>query len=45
MIFNKSKKYDFPPELAFENGELTLGMFRGDKTAWNPITFQPQMEF
>ena len=22
MIFNKSKKYDFPTELAFENGEL-----------------------
>ena len=24
MIFNKSRKYDFPPEFSFSNGEIVL---------------------
>ena len=46
MIFNKSKKYDFPPELAFENGELLeyleetklLGIQLHSSLKWNSNT-------
>ena len=42
MIFNKSRKYDFPPEFSFENGEILevveetrlLGLFLTPDLRW-----------
>jgi hypothetical protein len=46
MIFNKSRKYDFPPELSFQNGEILecleeaklLGILLSSSLKWNSNT-------
>jgi hypothetical protein len=46
MIFNKSRKYDFPPELSFKNGEILecleeaklLGILLNSSLKWNSNT-------
>ena len=46
MIFNKSRKYDFPPELAFKNGEILecleetklLGIWLSSNLKWQANT-------
>ena len=46
MIFNKSHKYDFPPEFAFQNGEIMecvevtrlLGIYLSSDLRWKDNT-------
>ena len=42
MLFNKSKKYDFPPEFSFKDGEILECL---EETTWNFTEFKPSLGF